>query len=80
MTNPGYVNTRQVVGMVQRILAPPRGFEFWANDEEFYRLAAKTPRSNCVLDVSKLLETGVRLRPVQEAIEDALRNWRPQQL
>ena len=41
-----------------------------------YRLGAKTPRSNCVLDVSKLLAAGVRLRPVEEAVEDALRRWR----
>mgnify|MGYP001560043778 CR=1 FL=1 len=62
--------------MIQRILKPGRAFEFWANDEEFYRVAAKTPRSNCVMDVSKLLATGVTLRPVQEALEDALKNWR----
>jgi dTDP-4-dehydrorhamnose reductase len=28
--------------------SPARRFEFWQNDEEFYRVAAKTPRSNCV--------------------------------
>jgi dTDP-4-dehydrorhamnose reductase len=78
MTNPGYITTRQVIGMIQRLLAPQRQFEFWANDAEFYRFGAKTPRSNCVLDVSKLLATGVKLRPVEEAVEDALRNWRAQ--
>ena len=63
--------------MIQRILKPARPFEFWADDEEFYRLAAKTPRSNCVLDVSKLLAAGVKLRPVEEALADALKNWVP---
>jgi dTDP-4-dehydrorhamnose reductase len=76
MTNPGFVTTRQVVEMLERILKPKRRFEFWQNDEEFYRLAAKTPRSNCVLDVSKLLATGVTLRPVGEALEHSLRNWK----
>jgi hypothetical protein len=28
-----------------------------------------------VLDVSKLLATGVKMRPVQKALEDALRKW-----
>jgi dTDP-4-dehydrorhamnose reductase len=78
MTNPGFVTTRQVVGMIQEILKPAKRFEFWANDEEFYRLAVKAPRSNCVLDVSKLLSTGVKMRPVEEALEDALRNWKPE--
>src|ERR1017187_2321883 len=78
VTNPGFVTTRQVVALIQKILKPAKPFEFWANDEEFYRLAAKTPRSNCVMDVSKLLSTGVKLRPVEEALEDSLRNWKPE--
>ena len=41
--------------MIEQILKPGRKFEFWANDEEFYKVAAKTPRSNCVMDVTKLL-------------------------
>ncbi len=75
VTNPGAVTTRQVVEMIQRILKPARPFEYWASDEEFYKVAARTPRSNCVMDVSKLLAAGVRIRPVVEAIEDSLRNW-----
>ena len=72
VTNPGFVTTRQVVGLIEKILKPARKFEFWENDEEFYRVAAKTPRSNCVLDVSKLLAAGVKIRPVEEALEDSL--------
>jgi len=64
--------------LIEKHLRPARKFEFWANDDEFYRQAAKTPRSNCVLDVSKLVATGVRLRPVEEALEDSLKNWRPE--
>ncbi len=78
VTNPGFVTTRQVVGLVETILKPAKRFEFWQNDTEFYRRAAKAPRSNCVLDVSKLLATGVKIRPVLEALEDSLRNWKPE--
>jgi dTDP-4-dehydrorhamnose reductase len=77
VTNPGFVSTRQVVEMIQNILKPARPFEFWASDEEFYRQAAKTPRSNCVMDVSKLLSAGVKVRPVDEALHDSLKNWVP---
>jgi dTDP-4-dehydrorhamnose reductase len=76
VTNPGFVTTRQVIASIARILKPSRAFEFWANDAEFYRLGAVTPRSNCVLDVSKLLATGVQLRPVEEAVEAALMEWK----
>ena len=79
VTNPGFVTTRQVVDLVEKILKPAKRFEFWQNDTEFYRRAAKTLRSNCVLDVSKLLATGVKVRPVIEAIEDSLRHWKAEE-
>ncbi len=75
VTNPGYVTTRQVIDRIQRTLKLNRSFEFWTDDSEFYRLGAKTPRSNCVLDVSKLLATGVKMRSVEAAVDDALKNW-----
>ena len=76
VTNPGFITTRQVVALIQRILKPDRAFEFFASDEEFYRIAARAPRCNCVLDVSKLLAAGVKLRPVDDALTEALKNWR----
>jgi dTDP-4-dehydrorhamnose reductase len=79
VTNPGFVTTRQVVDLIEKVLKPSRKFEFWSGDEEFYKVAAKTPRSNCIMDVSKLLAAGVKIRPVIEALEDSLQNWRPEQ-
>jgi UDP-glucose 4,6-dehydratase len=79
ITNPGYITSHQVVRMIERILKPARRFEFWKDDAEFYQIAAKTPRSNCVLDVSKLLATGIKIRSVEEALEHSLRNWKPEQ-
>lgn len=76
VTNPGFVSTRQVIRLIEQILRPARKFEFWASDEEFYRVAAKTPRSNCVMDVSKMLAAGVKIRPVEAALEDSLKNWK----
>jgi dTDP-4-dehydrorhamnose reductase len=76
VTNPGFVTTRHVVELVEKYLKPAKKFEYWASDEEFYKVAAKTPRSNCVMDVSKLLNAGVNVRPVEEALDDSLRNWK----
>jgi UDP-glucose 4,6-dehydratase len=78
VTNPGFVTTRRIVGLIEKFLKPKRTFEFWANDEEFYKVAAKTLRSNCIMDVSKLLAAGVKIRGVGEALEDSLKNWRPE--
>ena len=77
MINPGAVTNRQIVVMIERILKPSRRWEFWGSDEEFYRVAAKSPRSNAILDGSKLLAAGIRLRPVMESLEYCLRHWRP---
>ncbi|MBL9136101.1 MAG: sugar nucleotide-binding protein [Verrucomicrobiales bacterium] len=78
VTNPGFVTSRQVIQRIVETLKPQRQFTFWESDEEFYRVAAKTPRSNCVMDVSKLLSTGVKIRPVEEALKDALSRWIPE--
>jgi UDP-glucose 4,6-dehydratase len=76
VTNPGFVTSSQVVEMIQTVLKPRRSFDFWKNDEEFYRTAARTPRSNCILDVSKLWAAGVGMRPVERALTEALEQWR----
>ena len=76
MTNPGFITTREAVELVQKILKPDRAFEFWADDAEFYKVAAKTPRSNCILDASKLINAGIKMRPVREALEAALNEWK----
>ena len=78
VTNPGFVTSRQTAEMIEKILKPGRKFEYWKDDGEFYRLAAKTPRSNCVMNASKLLGAGIAMRPVNEALEDSLKNWKPE--
>ncbi len=78
VTNPGFVTTKHVVDLIEKHLKPARKFEFWASDEEFYKVAAKTPRSNCVMDTTKLLAAGVKIRGVEEALEDSLKNWKPE--
>jgi dTDP-4-dehydrorhamnose reductase len=75
VVNPGIVTSRQIIEAVRRILKPDRRFEFWKNDEELHQSGIKAPQASCILDVSKLLATGVRLRPVHEALHDALERW-----
>jgi dTDP-4-dehydrorhamnose reductase len=78
VTNPGFVTTKHVVQLIEKYLKPAKKFEFWASDEEFYKVAAKTPRSNCVMDTTKLLAAGVKIRGVEEALEHSLKNWKPE--
>jgi dTDP-4-dehydrorhamnose reductase len=74
VVNPGWVTTRQVVARIEEILKPNKSFEFWTDDAEFYKFA-KAPRSNCIMDATKLLNAGVKIRAVEAALDDALRKW-----
>jgi dTDP-4-dehydrorhamnose reductase len=77
MTNPGHVTTREVVALIKQYLTPNREFQFWSGDEEFYCKGATTLRSNCILEGDKLRAAGVQLRPVEDALRDALEHWQP---
>jgi dTDP-4-dehydrorhamnose reductase len=77
LTNPGCVTTREVVDMIARHVLSDKQFSFFRSEQEFMQQAASTPRSNCVLDVSKARAAGLSLSPVHEAVERALKNWNP---
>ena len=76
LTNPGSVTTSEVVQLIQESGVCQKQFQFFDSETEFMRLAAKTPRSNCVLDSSKALAAGLRLTPVREALQRSLRDWK----
>jgi dTDP-4-dehydrorhamnose reductase len=76
-TNPGDVTTREVAALLAAAGLATRPFDFFADEAEFMRVAAHTPRSNCVLDAAKLLATGISLPPVREALHTALSRWQP---
>lgn len=75
LTNPGYVSTAEVVAKIQSKFRPDWRPVFWGGDDEFYRLGAKTPRSNCILEGERVREAGVQMRTVEEALEDAISQW-----
>jgi len=78
VVNPGYVSTREVVEKIQQRLKPGWAPTFWQSDDEFYRFGAVTPRSNCILDTTKILRAGIRIRPVAMALDEALARWVPE--
>jgi hypothetical protein len=76
VTNPGYVTTREVIDLIRARGVSQKAFDFFADEEEFMKIAARTPRSNCVLDTSKLESTGIQMTEVHAAVEQALGDWR----
>lgn len=75
VANPGVLTTRQIVGFIQRILNPTRCFDFWKDPAGPSGEGDDDSSANCIVDVSKLLATGVPMRPLAEAIEESLKNW-----
>jgi dTDP-4-dehydrorhamnose reductase len=76
MTNPGSITTSQVTEwMTQEGLANKR-FQFFESEDDFMQKAAKTLRSNCVLDTTKAEKAGIVMRPVEEAMIDSIRKMR----
>jgi len=76
VTNPGKVTTHEVVELIRQSGVCTKEFAFFRDEREFMAVAAKTPRSNCVLDSSKLASVGIELTPVREAIARDLRAWK----
>lgn len=76
VTNPGKVTTHEVVDLIKQSGVSSKDFMFFKDEDEFMHVAAKTPRSNCVMDSSKLAATGIRMTKVHEALARDLRNWR----
>jgi UDP-glucose 4,6-dehydratase len=78
VVNPGVVSTHEILQMIQRILKPPRQFQLLVYESEPRAASARTSPPDCILDVSKLLSTGVTLRDVRESLERSLRKWERQ--
>lgn len=75
VTNPGYITTRQVVDLIKESGVCTKDFEFFSDESDFMAKAARTPRSNCVMESDKLAAAGITMTPVIEAIRQALANW-----
>ena len=76
VTNPGQVTAREIIELVKRHGISDKEFSFFQSEAEFMREAASTPRSNCVMDSSKLASTGIEMTPVHECVEGCLADWR----
>ena len=72
MTNPGSVTTMQVTAWMHEQGVTNKHFKFFEDEEQFMNKAAKTPRSNCVLDTTKAQKAGIGMRTVEEAMRESM--------
>ena len=76
VTNPGQVTARQIVDHIIKSGVLTKRYKFFENESDFMAVAAKTPRSNCVMDSSKLVSLGIKMTEVNDAIMRDLKRWR----
>lgn len=75
VTNTGYITTDMIVDKLKSTIAKDKSFSL-IDEQDFYEKYAKTPRSNCVLDNTKILATGIKMKGVEESIDYCLNNWK----
>ncbi|HWD18133.1 MAG TPA: sugar nucleotide-binding protein [Verrucomicrobiae bacterium] len=70
VVNPGPLHVDAIAQRLHGIVQSNRFA--WIGRDQAARPALRGLRSNCVLDASKLLKAGIRMRPATEALDDAL--------
>lgn len=77
VVNPGAVSTAEILQMIHRVLKPRRDLQLLVYDGDGDTQPTRPPRSDCILDVSKLERQGIKLCPVRSAVEKSLLKWQP---
>jgi len=73
ITNKGSITTKELIELINDILKPNKDFKFFSNLDNFMQQVT-APRSNCVLDTSKI-EQYIKIRTAQEALRESLLNY-----
>jgi dTDP-4-dehydrorhamnose reductase len=75
IVNPGYMSTREVVALIRKLRHPGWDPPFWRDDAEFYEHAAQARRADCLLEAERLAAAGIKMRPLDRALAESIRNW-----
>ncbi len=73
VVNTGSITTDKIIEKLKTIC--DKEFEL-IDETQFYTGQSRAPRSNCVMDNSKLLAQGIKMRTVEEAIDHCVNNWK----
>ena len=74
ITNKGFIDAKGVVELIKKYNLSNKDFKFFDDIESFSKEII-TPRSNCILDTSKV-EQYIKIRTSIEALEDALSKYK----
>jgi UDP-glucose 4,6-dehydratase len=75
VTNPGSIRHQEIVELYRRYVDPLHTNE-WITDTELVTLGlAAKKRSNTILQSENLGKFGITMRPIYEAVEDAIKKY-----
>lgn len=74
VTNEGTINHQEILDMYKEIVDPNYSYELFSVEE--MEKITKAKRSNCGLSTKKLEAEGIKIRPVKEAVRDALYKYK----
>tara|TARA_Y100000310_G_C20680837_1_gene815842 strand:- start:402 stop:1328 length:927 start_codon:yes stop_codon:yes gene_type:complete len=80
IVNTDSITTRQVTDKINEVLGLNKEFVFFRNEKHMYDMGfAEVPRSNCILDNTKLRKAlsphDIKVRPAIKAVEYSLKHW-----
>ncbi len=75
VTNPGSVTTSEVAEAIKRHGLSDKAFQFFPNEEDFLSAPGRVKRASCLLSSEKLINSGIALREVHDALDWTLRHW-----
>jgi hypothetical protein len=67
--------TRDIVALIRKLRHPGWEPPFWSDDAEFYEHAARARRATCLLEAKRLAQAGIKMRPLERALAESIRNW-----
>lgn len=75
VVNPGILRHRELLALYRRLVDSDHRYTLIEEPELVQRGLVLKPRSNCVLASPRLAELGIRLRPIEEALESSMSGY-----
>lgn len=75
VTNPGAIHYRRIIEYFQELLDPKINKVFVTPDQALEQGLVVKTRSTNLMQSTRLEELGIPMRPVSEAVDEAIKNW-----
>ena len=75
VNNRGALTGRQIMNLIERTLKQSRPVEFFEHPARVDGPETRLQDAHSVLDNTKLIAAGIKIRSAEDALEDALQNW-----